>query len=102
VLAVAGIPPFACFWSKFMIVAGALQVPGGLGVGIMVLVLVESLVAFGWMLHVGQKVFFGEQTELARVNSDPPFAMSAALVLHMIGCLVVPLFGIPLVRLIGG
>lgn len=102
VLAVTGIPPFACFWSKFMIVAGALAVPGGLGVGIMVLVLVESLVAFGWMLHVGQKVFFGEQTELAKVNSDPPFAMSAALVLLMIGCLVVPLFGIPLVRLIGG
>jgi hydrogenase-4 component B len=79
VLSVTGIPPFACFWSKFMIVAGALQVPGGLGIGIMVTVLVESLVAFGWMLHVGQKVFLGEQTELARVNSDPPFAMSAAL-----------------------
>jgi hydrogenase-4 component D len=102
VLSVTGIPPFACFWSKFMIVAGALQVPGALGVGIMVMVLVESLVAFGWMLHVGQKVFFGEQTELARVHSDPPFAMSAALVLLMIGCLVVPLFGVPLVRLIGG
>lgn len=102
VLSVTGIPPFACFWSKLMIVAGALQVPGALGVTIMVLVLLESLIAFGWMLHVGQRVFFGAQTELARAHRDPPLAMSAVLVLLMIGCLVVPLFGIPLVRLIGG
>jgi len=102
VLAVTGIPPFACFWSKFMILAGALQIPGPLGPGILVLVLAESLIAFGWMLHVGQKVFLGEQTELARVNSDPPPAMSGVLVALMVACLVVPLFGIPLVRWIGG
>jgi hydrogenase-4 component D len=102
VLAVTGIPPFACFWSKFMILAGALQIPGPLGPGILVLVLTESLIAFGWMLRVGQKVFLGEQTELARVNSDPPPAMSGVLVALMIACLIVPLFGIPLVRWIGG
>lgn len=102
VLAVTGIPPFACFWSKMMILAGALEVPGAMGPAIMVLVLLESLVAFGWMLYVGQRVFFGAQTELARVNSDPPPAMSAALILLMLGCLLAPLAGIPLVRLIGG
>jgi len=101
-LAVTGIPPFACFWSKFMILAGALQVPGPLGPSILVLVLGESLVAFGWMVYVGQKVFLGLRTPAAQVNSDPPPAMSGALVLLMLGCLLAPLAGIPLVRLLGG
>jgi hydrogenase-4 component D len=103
VLSVTGIPPFACFWSKFMILAGALQLPGMIGPAVLVLVLGESLVAFGWMLYVGQKVFFGAQTELVRqVRGDPPPAMSIALVILMLGCLLMPLIGIPLVRWIGG
>lgn len=101
-LAVTGIPPFAGFWSKFMILAGALQLPAPLGPAILVLVLGESLVAFGWMLHVGQKVFFGLRTPAAQVNSDPPPAMSGALLILMAGCLLAPLLGIPLVRLLGG
>jgi hydrogenase-4 component D len=102
VLAVAGIPPFASFWSKFMILAGAMEIPGFLGPAILVLVLAESLIAFGWMLHVGQKVFFGPRTELAMGKADPPAAMMATLVILMIGSLLVPLVGIPLVRWIGG
>jgi len=69
---------------------------------ILVLVLAESLIAFGWMLHVGQKVFFGPRTELAMVKNDIPLAMSATLVILMIGSLLVPIVGIPLVRWIGG
>ena len=102
VLAVAGIPPFAGFWSKFMILAGTMEIPGFLGPAILVLVLVESLIAFGWMLHVGQKVFFGPVTELATGATDPPVAMRATLVILMIGSLLVPIVGIPLVRWIGG
>jgi hydrogenase-4 component D len=102
VLAVTGIPPFACFWSKFMILAGAISIPGALGPGILALVLVESLVAFGWMLRVGQRVFFGGRTELAMVNGDPPAAMRWTLVALMAGSLLVPLVGIPLVHRIGG
>jgi hydrogenase-4 component D len=101
VLAVTGIPPFACFWSKFMILAGAIEIPGAAGPLIVAIVLAESLVAFGWMLYVGQKVFFGAQTELAMVHSDPPPAMSITLVVLTIGCLAAPLAGIPLVHRIG-
>jgi len=101
-LSVTGIPPFACFWSKFMILAGAMELSEPLGPSILVLVLCESLVAFGWMLYVGQKVFYGIRTPAAVVNSDPPPAMSAVLVLLMLGCLLAPLAGIPLVRLLGG
>jgi hydrogenase-4 component D len=102
VLAVTGIPPFACFWSKFMILAGAIRVPGLVGPAILTLVLVESLVAFGWMLHVGQKVFLGAPTELAMAAADPPGAMKWTLVVLMAGSLLVPLVGVPLVHLIGG
>ncbi len=66
--AVTGVPPFACFWSKFMILAGALRAAGrdrtdagrpGAGR--------ESLISFAWMLHIAQKVFFGATTPVAMV-----------------------------------
>jgi hydrogenase-4 component D len=101
VLAVTGIPPFSCFWSKFMILAGAISIPGPLGPAILVLVLAESLVAFGWMLYVGQRVFFGARTEPSVAAMDPPGAMKWTLVALMAGCLLVPLAGIPLVQLMG-
>jgi hydrogenase-4 component D len=102
VLAVTGIPPFACFWSKLMLLEGAVKLPGPLGPLLVGLVLVESLISFGWMLHVGQKVFFGAVTPAACVNSDPPWPMSAALVILMVGCLLAPAIAMPLVNLIGG
>jgi hydrogenase-4 component D len=101
VLAVSGIPPFACFWSKFMLLAGAVQLPGTTGPLLVALLLLESLVSFGWLLHVGQKVFFGAPTPVACVNSDPPWPMSATLVVLMLGCLLVPLVALPLVDSIG-
>jgi hydrogenase-4 component D len=101
VLAVTGVPPFGCFWSKFMILSGAIQLGGAIGTVLLVLVLLESLIAFAWMVYVGQKVFFGERTPVACVNSDPPAAMSGVLVALMIGCLLAPAVGIPLVQWIG-
>jgi hydrogenase-4 component D len=101
VMAVAGVPPFGCFWSKFMIVAGAMQLAGAVGPVVVTLVLVESLISFAWLLHVAQKVFLGVTTPVACVNSDPPPAMSAAIIVLMLGCLLAPAVGIPLVQWIG-
>lgn len=101
VLAVTGIPPFSCFWSKFMILAGAVRVPGPLGPAILILLLAESLVAFGWMLHVGQKVFLGTPAGAALAAQDPPLAMKLTLVILMAGSLLIPLVGIPLVHMMG-
>lgn len=100
-LAVTGVPPFACFWSKFMLLAGAIRLGGAIGPVVLGLVLVESLISFGWMLRVGQKVFLGPVTPVAAVHSDPPWPMSLALVLLMVGCLAIPAVAIPLVQLIG-
>ncbi len=101
VLSVTGVPPFACFWSKFTLLAGAIKLPGAIGPVLVALVLVESLISFGWMLRVGQKVFLGPVTPVAAVNSDPPWPMSVALVALMVGCLVIPAVAMPLVDMIG-
>jgi hydrogenase-4 component D len=94
--AVTGIPPFACFWSKLMILAGALELPGAIGPTLVVVLLAESLISFSWMLYVGQRVFFGATTPVAMVHSDPPPAMSISLVVLMLGCLAAPAVGLAL------
>ncbi len=101
VLAVTGIPPFACFWSKFMLFAGALQLPGPSGPILLVVLLGETLIAFAWMLYVAQRVFLGAPSPAAENSQDPPLAMSMTLVLLMIGSGIAPVIGIPLVELIG-
>jgi NADH:ubiquinone oxidoreductase subunit 5 (subunit L)/multisubunit Na+/H+ antiporter MnhA subunit len=69
---------------------------------LLIVLLSETLIAFAWMLYIAQRIFFGVTSPLAQVNSDPPFAMSATLIILMIGCVVAPIVGIPLVKLIGG
>jgi len=101
VLSVTGIPPFACFWSKLLIVAGAVKLGGVAAWLVVPLVLVESLVSFGWMVHVGQRVFLGEPTAAACVDSDPPPAMSATLALLVLACLGIAAVGLPLVQAMG-
>jgi len=98
VLAVTGIPPFACFWSKFMILAGAMRLPSPWGPMIVVAVLVESLVAFGWMLRVGQKVFLGPWVETGAPPPRLPWSMKVALYALILGSLFAPAVGIPLVH----
>ena len=100
-LTVTGVPPFGCFWSKFMILAGAMQLHGAAGPVILALILGETLISFGWMLYVAQKVFLGVAPEPALAQGDPPWPMQATLIALMIGCLAAPLVGIPLVRFMG-
>lgn len=84
-----------------MILAGAMQLHGAAGPIILTLVLCETLISFGWLLYVAQKVFLGVAPEPALVQSDPPWPMQATLIALMIGCLAAPLVGIPLVRFMG-
>ena len=100
-LSVTGVPPFACFWSKFMILAGAMQLHGPVGPLILTLLLCETLISFGWLLYVAQKVFLGAPPQPVPLRSDPPWPMRASLITLMIGCLAAPLVGIPLVRFMG-
>jgi hydrogenase-4 component D len=98
-LSVTGVPPLACFWSKFMILSGAMRLSGPIGPLIVTFILVETLVSFGWMLYIAQKIFLG--APLVAVPADPPWPMDSTLIILMIGCVVAPLVGMPLVQLIG-
>ena len=99
VLALTGVPPLGCFWSKFYLLAGALQLAGGLGPVILVLVLLESLVSFAWMLRIAQKIFLGAPTEAVTANPEEtlPVPMAIALGILIIMSVAAPLVGIPLV-----
>ena len=110
--ALTGIPPLACFWSKLYVLTGALQLRGAFGPIALILVLVESLVSFGWFLWVGQKVFFGklrqgmgarmrsERQEEAAAEGDtgPPASMDWVLVGMIVLTVLAPVAGIPIVQ----
>src|ERR1035437_8508345 len=101
VLSVTGVPPLACFWSKFMILSGAMRLSGPIGPFIVIFILCETLISFGWMLYIAQKIFLGAPSTVAQVPADPPLAMNVTLIILMIGCVGAPFVGMPLVQLIG-
>jgi hydrogenase-4 component D len=100
-LSVAGVPPLGTFWSKFMILAGAMRLGGVWGPVILTLVLCETLISFGWMLYIAQKVFLGPLKVPVPIRGDPPWAMRVTLVALMIGCLTAPFVGLYLVQYMG-
>jgi hydrogenase-4 component D len=106
--ALTGIPPLACFWSKIYVLTGALQVKSAFGPTALVLVLVESLISFGWFLWIGQKVFFGKvkqdfRASMRNEGGEPgnaphlPASMQWVLIGMIVLTLLVPIAGIPLV-----
>ena len=96
VLSVVGIPPFACFWSKFFLIVGAFQLHSTTGIILGILILGESVGAFVWFIIVSQKVFFGKVTE--GVTLDFPRVFSIVLCVLLILTLLAPLLGIPLLE----
>jgi hydrogenase-4 component D len=105
-LAAAGIPPLACFWSKFYILAGALDVGGTAGVAVMVFLLVESAIVLGWLIYVGHRIFFGAAPAPATAARPAeegalgprPVAMSAVLIMATALCVLVPWLGLWMVQ----
>jgi hydrogenase-4 component D len=100
-LSVTGVPPLACFWSKFMILSGAMRLSGPIGPLILIFILCETLVSFGWMLYIAQKIFLGAPLVAVPAEVDPPWAMNATLIVLMICCVAAPFVGMPLVQLMG-
>ena len=97
-LAVTGVPPFATFYSKFMIFSGALE--SSAGAPLLVLLVVESVVSFGWLMWIAHRVFLGAPSEMAEAAADAPPWMSVALVIGMLLCLAAPYLGMPLVQMV--
>jgi len=84
-----------------MILSGAMRLPGPAGPLIVSLILCETLISFGWMLHVAQKIFLGAPLTAVEVPADPPLAMNVTLIVLMIGCVAVPFVGMRLVEWVG-
>jgi len=95
-LTVTGVPPFAGFWSKLLLVSGGVAM-GGVGVAVAALVVAESVVAFGWFLWVGHKVYLGAPSVAAAAMAPPSRLTDAVLLVLMALCLGVTLAGLPLV-----
>lgn len=100
-LAILGVPPFSGFWSKFFLLAAAIDLGGVAGWLILVPFLLEIIVAFAWFLRVGHLVFFGPLSERAAAAGAMPWPMSAALVSLMVLTLVAPWVALHLMRLLG-
>ena len=118
VFALTGVPPLACFWSKFYILTGALEIRGWFGPFVLIFIVIESLITFGWFLWIGQKIFFGKPrvNELAAAPGHgetaaelephavgrlaPPPTMDWVLIALTIVCVIAPIAGIPLVQAI--
>ena len=71
-----GVPPFSCFFSKVFLFAGALQLGGWIGFGVLIPFALEAVVALFWFLRVGQNIFFGDPSpavEKLYSPADRPF-----------------------------
>lgn len=67
---IMGIPPFSCFYSKVFLFAGAVEIGGWIGYGILIPFAVEAVIALFWFLRVGQNIFFGEPSPKVRALYD--------------------------------
>jgi len=97
-LALTGVPPFSCFWSKFFLLMGAIDLGGAVGFLILIPFLLEVTVAFAWFLRVGQKVFFGEVSEVSEEAKKIPSTIKLSLIVLIILCLAAPLIGLPIIN----
>lgn len=95
VLTVTGVPPLAAFWSKLFIVIGALQ-NGPFGYFLIFAMLLESLIAFGWFLHVGHRVFFGTLSPRAEAIEGSRRSIDLSLGILIAACILMPLIALPL------
>jgi len=102
-LAVTGVPPFSCFWSKLTLVFGIFNLKGAALPLISIAFYAEIVLAFLWYLRVGQSVLFGQPSEaVAAIEHDRLTAgtryMNALLVGLALLTLFMPLIVYPLLK----
>jgi len=85
VFALIGVPPLACFWSKFFLLAATIKLGGLAAVLLVIFFAGEAAVAFYWFLRVKQRVFLGEP---AAATQESPATMVAVLVVLAALCVV--------------
>lgn len=93
---VTGVPPFAGFFSKLMIIGGALAMRG-VGTLIGALLLLESVIAFAWFLWIGQKVFFGSPSPVAEAIGSSSAPIRITLLALIVLCIGITAIALPLI-----
>ena len=99
VFSITGIPPFSCFWSKFLLIVGAIGMRNSLGIVFVILILVESIGSFYWFLKISQKIFWGESKDNKKMHV--PAVFQFVIITLVILSLVAPFFGFKLLEGIG-
>ncbi|WP_032092206.1 hydrogenase 4 subunit D [Necropsobacter rosorum] len=85
-LAIAGVPPFNGFFSKFPLFAAGFQLGGEYGwvTILMIIALLESIATFVWLLYKFGQCVIGEPSPDV-INAQPlPFSMRVVLVILML------------------
>ena len=88
-LSIAGIPPFNGFFSKLLIILGAVKA-GYYAVA--TLCAVFSIFTLGYFLVIQRKVFFGKLNAKWNDLKEAPAAMSVAVILLAASCLLTGIF----------
>lgn len=85
-LAVAGVPPFSGFFSKFMIFAGGFEVAGGNPTVLVVLVLalIETILCFAWFLKWIGFCIPGEPSPEVAASAKLPAGMGVVFVVLIV------------------
>jgi hydrogenase-4 component D len=96
-LAVTGIPPFSCFWSKLALVIGILQLKGPALWLISVPFYLEVVIAFLWYLKVGQRVLFGSPSETVLAAQPDGVVKGTAFINAILLTLVILTLFMPLI-----
>ncbi len=82
VMAIAGVPPFNGFFSKFPLIEAGFQLSAQHSwlTPIIVLALIESVATFGWLLYWFGKSVVGEPSEAVKEMSPLPGSMKFTLI----------------------
>jgi multicomponent Na+:H+ antiporter subunit D len=88
-LSIAGIPPFNGFWSKLLIVLGAIAAKQYL---VATLLVCFSIFTLGYFLLLQRQVFFGKLNDRWRELKEAPAAMAISMAFLAAGCLLTGVF----------
>ncbi|MEI8631304.1 hydrogenase 4 subunit D [Vibrio sp. PP-XX7] len=81
-MAIAGVPPFSGFFSKFPLIESGFQLSEMHGwlTPVLILALVESVATFGWLLFWFGKAVIGEPSDVVDEMSPLPVSMKVTLI----------------------
>ena len=93
-LSISGIPPFAGFWSKLIIIIACFRagkiVPGAIAVGV-------AFITISYYVKLQKYTLFGKLPDKLAKVKESPFAMSSAMIILAVLCLALGL-GYPLLN----